>query len=224
MFKMKCKYCGKEFVQRGKENFCSKSCGAKFNTNKSKEISKILHKEFVDKYEANPNRCAYCDKPLSFKRRHRKFCDNSCAAKFNNSHRSKKEATKCLNCNKEISRNNIKFCCNKCQQEYQFKQQVQLVDNCGRFDMISHVSGVKEVNRVFVRKYLEYKHGHKCSICGNTHWLGKPILLIVDHIDGDIENCSVDNYRLVCSNCDATLPTYKNKNKGKGKRIYRRLK
>ena len=96
----------------------------------------------------------------------------------------------------------------------------------GGFDDRPHViwEDTKEVNIKFVRKYLEYKFGHRCSICGNTHWLGQPILLIVDHIDGDIENHNVDNYRLVCSNCDATLPTYKNKNRGKGKRKYRRIK
>ena len=63
------------------------------------------------------------------------------------------------------------------------------------------------------KKYLIEKYGHKCDICGNTHWLGKPILLIADHIDGDATNNSINNIRLICSNCDATLDTYKAKNK-----------
>lgn len=221
---MKCKWCDKEFIQKGKEHFCSKSCAAKFNTEKSRIKSNEKHINFVNEYNMHPQHCQYCGKVLTFKRRFRKFCNSSCAAKFNNKLRNKKLAIKCLNCGKEISKQNTKFCCNKCQQEYQFKQHVFIVDKMGKFNAIQYKTGIKEVNRVFVRKYLEYKHGHKCSICGNTHWLGKPILLIVDHIDGNIENYNVNNYRLVCSNCDATLPTYKNKNKGKGKRIYRRLK
>ena len=37
---------------------------------------------------------------------------------------------------------------------------------------------------------------------------------IIDHIDGDATNWSIDNIRLVCSNCDSQLPTYKFKNRG----------
>lgn len=43
--------------------------------------------------------------------------------------------------------------------------------------------------------------------------MGKEVPLVVDHIDGNAENCSVTNFRLVCGNCDMQLPTYKNKNK-----------
>jgi hypothetical protein len=49
----------------------------------------------------------------------------------------------------------------------------------------------------------------------------KPIGLILDHIDGDHANNSIENLRLVCGNCDMQLPTYKSKNRGKG-RAFRR--
>lgn len=56
-------------------------------------------------------------------------------------------------------------------------------------------------------------------MCGTSSWLGKPIKLVCDHIDGDPYNNSLDNLRAICSNCDATLPTYKALNKGNGRKL-----
>ena len=47
--------------------------------------------------------------------------------------------------------------------------------------------------------------------------------VVMDHIDGNSDNWLDSNLRLVCGNCDMQLPTYKNKNKGKG-RHSRRLR
>jgi hypothetical protein len=74
-----------------------------------------------------------------------------------------------------------------------------------------------------LRNHLIYDRGHKCEICKSTEWCGKPIGLIVDHIDGNWRDSTPQNLRLVCGNCDMQLPTYKAKNKGKG-RPTRRVK
>ena len=47
--------------------------------------------------------------------------------------------------------------------------------------------------------------------------MGQPIPLVLDHMDGNSENNSLDNFRLVCGNCDMLLPTYKGKNAGNGR-------
>lgn len=44
---------------------------------------------------------------------------------------------------------------------------------------------------------------------------------MLDHIDGDSTNNRRDNLRLVCPNCDSQLPTYKNRNHGKGRHARR---
>lgn len=48
-----------------------------------------------------------------------------------------------------------------------------------------------------------------------------PTKIQLDHIDGNSHNHKVENFRLICSNCDSQLDTYKAKNK-KSKREYRK--
>jgi len=44
---------------------------------------------------------------------------------------------------------------------------------------------------------------------------------VLDHIDGDSGHNARSNLRLICPNCDSQLPTYKSRNKGRG-RAWRR--
>jgi len=68
-----------------------------------------------------------------------------------------------------------------------------------------------------VRLYLIHKYGHSCMLCGLSEWQGYPIPLVCDHIDGDHSNIDLDNFRIICNNCDSILPTFKGKNRGKGR-------
>ncbi len=45
--------------------------------------------------------------------------------------------------------------------------------------------------------------------------MGKPIPLQIDHIDGNSDNNTEDNFRLLCPNCHAQTPTYSGKNAGR---------
>ena len=70
----------------------------------------------------------------------------------------------------------------------------------------------------YVRRYLAGEQGGRCAICGGPpSWNGAPLTLVLDHIDGDSENNRRENLRLVCPNCDSQLPTYKSRNKGRGR-------
>lgn len=73
--------------------------------------------------------------------------------------------------------------------------------------------------RRHVRNYIIDKHGHKCQICGLSEWRGQKIPLVCDHIDGLAKNCEIKNFRVICNNCDAILPTYKGKNRGRGRKL-----
>jgi hypothetical protein len=75
--------------------------------------------------------------------------------------------------------------------------------------------------RKHVKRYLIHKTGHVCSICNQRKWNKQPIPLICDHIDGKSNNSNLNNFRLVCCNCDAQLPTFKSKNRGNGRKYDR---
>lgn len=111
----------------------------------------------------------------------------------------------CLVCKKETKN---KYCSVKCQKDFEW---IQLKNE---YEANQEYSSK---NPRTAKKYLVEKRGHKCEMCGYSEWLGKPILLIFDHVDGNSENWRIDNSRLICSNCDATTDTYKKRNSGKGR-------
>lgn len=52
-----------------------------------------------------------------------------------------------------------------------------------------------------------------CESCGNEgSWMGKPMTLELDHIDGDNRNNELSNLRYLCPNCHSQTPTYCVKN------------
>ncbi|MGW3951396.1 HNH endonuclease [Streptomyces sp. NPDC004752] len=56
------------------------------------------------------------------------------------------------------------------------------------------------------------KHGieERCAMCGMAPvWLGEPLPLEVDHIDGDWRNNEIQNLRLLCPNCHSTTDSYR---------------
>ena len=75
--------------------------------------------------------------------------------------------------------------------------------------------------RKHMKRYLLNRNGHRCEICGLTEWNKIPIPLVCDHINGDTTDSRIENFRLVCCNCDAQLPTYKSKNKKSGDKYNR---
>jgi len=64
-----------------------------------------------------------------------------------------------------------------------------------------------------------YKEGLKekvCEKCGQTEdWYGKKMSLILDHINGINNDNRIENLRIVCPNCNATLDTHCSKNGSK---------
>lgn len=59
---------------------------------------------------------------------------------------------------------------------------------------------------------------HICNLCGCTPtWQGKPLVLILDHIDGCSTNNELANLQLVCPNCNSQLATHAGKNTAQAK-------
>ena len=164
------------------------------------------------------NNCANCLKPTY----NPKFCCLSCSATFTNRthpkrHKiHKKHKSKCPHCNQHFDKkySSKKCCSKKCSIEYRQSISDRIIEKDG--------FGNGHYHNVRIRKYFIRKYGNNCMICGQSgdNWNGKPITLIVDHIDGKSDNNKIDNLRIVCPNCDCQLPTYKAKNKGNSSRKY----
>lgn len=122
----------------------------------------------------------------------------------------------CLGCGAELQKRQQKvFCSNACQQSYRRRLLLEAwlaTGICRRTSYQGH----------FIRDYLYEQQAGCCALCGlKSSWNGLALTLIIDHIDGDPTNDRRENLRLICPNCDSQLPTYKAKNRGKG-RYYRR--
>ncbi len=64
------------------------------------------------------------------------------------------------------------------------------------------------------RLYGEGVKTRRCELCGQSEqWQGARMSLILDHVNGVHDDNRLANLRIVCPNCNATLPTHCGKNK-----------
>lgn len=121
----------------------------------------------------------------------------------------------CLNCGKELTGKQTKYCCVKCQTDYQYKQWIIRWQDGKE----TGLRGKYQVSN-YIRRFLLEKYDNKCAKCGwgEANPFTGTLPLEIDHIDGDYTNNTEDNLILLCPNCHSLTATYKGANKGKGRK------
>lgn len=120
----------------------------------------------------------------------------------------------CINCNGIISKKS-KYCSNKCQKEYEYKEYVKRWKNGKENGM----RGEYQIS-LHVKTYLLNKYNNKCAKCGwgeKNIYTGK-IPLEVEHIDGNYKNNNEENLIILCPNCHSLTSTYKGANLNRGRK------
>jgi hypothetical protein len=126
----------------------------------------------------------------------------------------KKPRTPCISCGVESPRPKQIYCSIQCQQDYQYRLfverwQVGLEDgSVGDLGISNHI-----------RRYLRNKYGDACARCGwnEQHPDTGEVPIEIHHVNGNGTDHREENLTLLCPNCHSLTPTYRGRNKGKGR-------
>lgn len=129
---------------------------------------------------------------------------------------------KCKNCAKTLVKSQRSYCSITCQKDFQYKNYIVEWKAGNRSGIRGHEA--QNFSQYIIR-YLLNKYDNQCSLCGwsKINPITKRCPLEIDHVDGNSNNNTEDNLRLLCPNCHSLTPNYKNLNIGSG-RMWRRNK
>ena len=128
----------------------------------------------------------------------------------------------CECCGTKLKKSNRSYCSNQCQQNQRYSDYITSW-RAGKKDGSRGVNTKNFSGHVI--RYLRDKYGEKCQHCSWNvrNSVTNRVPLEIDHIDGNPDNNTEINLRLLCPNCHALTSNYRNLNYGHG-RQWRRNK
>lgn len=114
-------------------------------------------------------------------------------------------------CGNKVRLNISKYCSHKCQKT---AEKENFIQKWLKGEIKGH-SGKTNVLSSFIRNYMLELNKNSCSVCGwnKLHPIDNKPLVEIDHIDGNSENSSFTNLRVLCPNCHSETPTFRRRNK-----------
>ena len=167
--------------------------------------------------------CLCCNKKFEkklwdIKKSPNHYCSCSCSAIVNNKLKPKKTKSYriCKHCQSKIHNNGKTYCSIKCQKQCGFKNKINHWKS--GLDNGYNTNGTV---RDYIKRYLTEKAEHKCSECGwnKINPNSNKCPLEIHHIDGNYKNNIESNLQVLCPNCHSLTDTYKNMNKGNGRKF-----
>lgn len=81
-------------------------------------------------------------------------------------------------------------------------------------DILVQNSGYLSTKRLKSRLFQAGLLNNECALCHlGPVWMGAPIVLQIDHVNGDPTDNRLENLRILCPNCHAQTPTFRGKNR-----------
>lgn len=169
----------------------------------SKTVKRILKKNNayipLIKIKKELHKCLNCDNTTKYK-----FCSRSCSAQFNNRKRVNQEKREQIDEKNKVS----KF----------FKE--KFPDSTGS-ELIKNIANYKILNEPWEnlisyerkRKRIILEQNNKCNKCHLSEWLGQPLVLEIDHINGINDDHRRENMEAICPNCHSMTVTWKGRNR-----------
>ena len=149
--------------------------------------------------------CKECQTEIPPDRQCNVFCNRSCRTRYGNKHRTRRLCKgRCTKCETPCPKRRA-FCSRRCAAAARWEEKVARIQ-----------SGLRVPPKA-ARRFLAETKGYNCQICRLSSWQDHELVLIVDHINGNADDNTTENLRLLCPNCDSQTSTYKGRNKGRGR-------
>lgn len=149
-----------------------------------------------EEYKLSPKECLFCKEVIPFEKKRSKFCGHSCRASFSSNRKGTGKGPRvCETCGIEI---------------------LTGARNCAAHRTHGKWKPFENLNNDGTRKKrLLEERGHRCECCGLSEWMERPIVLTLEHTDGNPDNNDKINLKLLCWNCHSMTPTFGAKNKNR---------